>query len=123
MELQRHRRCLHSTRQSPADKGHGSRPRQQQQPMTWSASSDSFNMPHHSPRILWMAAQSIFAFLVFYFFQSGIVMVLMHFEVSQQLLMFFAAGGGNNTHKVATTSKPKEQEHDNQENDRSKSPA
>jgi hypothetical protein len=35
-----------------------------------------------------MAARSIFAFLVFYFFQSGIVMALMHFEVPEQLLMF-----------------------------------
>jgi hypothetical protein len=70
-----------------------------------------------------MAAQSIFAFLVFYFFQSGIVMVLMHFEVPEQLLMFFTAGRGNNTHEVTTTSNAQERQHDNQENDGSKSPA
>jgi hypothetical protein len=34
-----------------------------------------------------------------------------------------AAGGGNNTHEITTTSNAQEQEHDNQENDRSKSPA
>ncbi len=44
-----------------------------------------------SPRIVWMVAQSIFACLAFYFFYSGIVMVLVYFWVPIQLGAFAAS--------------------------------
>lgn len=52
--------------------------------MIGSANSDS-SISHHSPHILWMAAQIIFGCLVFYFFYSGIDVMPVDFRVPEQL--------------------------------------